>query len=259
MRPCIISRFKTRVPSARCFDSFLLQSPGSSATSWSPSWLRVYRRSGLYVLVSLRLGQSIPDLSGLTKLTILQIGECLDGAFGRGYVVLAPTLPSDVDECHGCGFVSCAEVLLSFIDDLSLMATGSIFVSALALPEEQSVAGGQSNLACITTSRLTALVTALFQTLVQLGGAFGLAVTTVISDSYQNKALAAGKSATDAILDGLHAAFWLGGGCSFIALILALVMLRGMGAIGNGVKESPGKEIKEQEALERRTVGEEKV
>lgn len=96
----------------------------------------------------------------------------------------------------------------------SLMATGSIFVAALALPEEQSVAG------------------ALFQTLVQLGGSFGLAFTTVINQAISARSTEQGKTPDEARLDGLHAAFWLGAGCSFVALIIAIVMLRGMGAIG---------------------------
>jgi MFS family permease len=110
----------------------------------------------------------------------------------------------------------------------SLMATGSIFVAALALPEEQSVAG------------------AVFQTLVQLGGSFGLAFTTLINVAISQKSLDAGKSTEVARLDGLHAAFWLGAGCSFGALILAMVMLRGMGAIGK-FKKVPKLEEGEEE------------
>jgi hypothetical protein len=33
-------------------------------------------------------------------------------------------------------------------------------------------------------------------------------------------------------LNGLHAAFWLAAGCSFAALVVALIALRGMGTIG---------------------------
>lgn len=105
------------------------------------------------------------------------------------------------------------------------MATGSIFVSALALAEEQSVAG------------------ALFQTLVQIGGSFGLSLTTVIADAYNTKALNAGKSAILSELDGLRAAFWLGAGCSFSAMILAMVSLRGMGSIGKGIKKGKKEEV----------------
>ncbi|ADV20469.1 efflux protein [Cryptococcus gattii Ru294] len=99
-----------------------------------------------------------------------------------------------------------------------LMATSLIFVAALALPDEQSVAG------------------ALFQTLIQLGGSFGLAVTSVISDVQNQKALRAGKDEIEALLTGLHAAFWLGAAMSFIALIIALIALKGMGTVGKGAK-----------------------
>ncbi|OCF35415.1 efflux protein [Kwoniella heveanensis BCC8398] len=100
-----------------------------------------------------------------------------------------------------------------------LMATGLIFVAALSLPDEHSVAG------------------ALFQTLIQLGGSFGLAVTSVLSNSQQQKALEQGVQAIDAMLKGMHAAFWLGAATSFLALLIALVALRGMGTIGKGVKK----------------------
>jgi MFS family permease len=113
----------------------------------------------------------------------------------------------------------------------SLMATGSIFVAALALPEEQSVAG------------------AVFQTLVQLGGSFGLAFTTLINVAISTKSLDAGKTTEEARLDGLHAAFWLGAGCSFGALILAMIMLRGMGAIGKFKKVPKGAQVGEGEKV----------
>lgn len=80
---------------------------------------------------------------------------------------------------------------------------------------------------------------ALFQTLVQLGGAFGLAITTVISDAYDKKSLAAGVDRLNSELNGLHAAFWLGAGTSFVAVAVAVIMLRGMGAIGKQPKSLP--------------------
>ncbi|WWD15846.1 hypothetical protein CI109_100270 [Kwoniella shandongensis] len=106
-----------------------------------------------------------------------------------------------------------------------LMATGLIFVSALSLPDEQSVAG------------------ALFQTLLQLGGSFGLAITSVISDVEQTKALQRGETPTHSLLVGLQASFWLGAAMSFLALIIAMIALRGMGTIGRGVKRSKKKEV----------------
>ncbi|WWC61212.1 uncharacterized protein I303_103792 [Kwoniella dejecticola CBS 10117] len=101
-----------------------------------------------------------------------------------------------------------------------LMATGLIFVAALSLPDEHSVAG------------------ALFQTLIQLGGSFGLAITTVISDVQFQKAISIGKTYKEALLLGYHAAFWLGAATSFLALFIALIALRGMGTIGRGVTKN---------------------
>lgn len=105
------------------------------------------------------------------------------------------------------------------------MATSLIFVAALALPDEQSVAG------------------ALFQTLIQLGGSFGLAVTSVISNVQNQKALMAGKDEIEARLTGLHAAFWLGAAMSFTALVIALIALKGMGTIGKGAKRGDRKSV----------------
>lgn len=91
---------------------------------------------------------------------------------------------------------------------------------------------------------------ALFQTMLQLGGAFGLAITAVINTSYRDKALDRGVEKVAATLTGLHSAFWLAAGCSFSALILAMVALRGMGTIGRGSKGS-----KEAERTEQRDPG----
>lgn len=96
------------------------------------------------------------------------------------------------------------------------MPTGSIFVSRLALPEEQSVAG------------------ALFQTLLQLGGAFGLTLTAVIGTAVQKKAeREPGMDRIDALLRGQHASFWLCAALSFTALVLAAVTLHGIGVVAN--------------------------
>ncbi|EIW69628.1 hypothetical protein TREMEDRAFT_30643 [Tremella mesenterica DSM 1558] len=107
-----------------------------------------------------------------------------------------------------------------------LMATGSIFVSALSLQSEQSVAG------------------ALFQTLVQLGGSFGLAFTTLINQSIYDDRISSGISESLALLDGLRVAFWLGAAFCFLAFLVAAIMLRGMGKIGKGVKRKHDKEGK---------------
>jgi hypothetical protein len=149
------------------------------------------------------------------------------------------------------------------------MATGSIFVAKLALPDEQSVAGGTSGFTSISSMalvqlciRATVLTTsALNQTLVQLGGSFGLALTTVISASYQSRALSRGVEAIPALLEGIHAAFWLGAGFSFSAMIIGVVMLRGMGTIGKVKKDEKEDDSAEQGqgGGEREVRGDEKV
>jgi hypothetical protein len=74
--------------------------------------------------------------------------------------------------------------------------------------------------------------------LLQLGGSFGLAITSVIANSVQNKALKQGKPLLVAELDGLHASFWTGAAFSFVALLIALVFLRGMGTIGKNMQKA---------------------
>ncbi|TXT04304.1 hypothetical protein VHUM_04191 [Vanrija humicola] len=94
-----------------------------------------------------------------------------------------------------------------------LVPTGSIFVSLMALPHEQSVAG------------------ALFQTLLQLGGSFGLTLTSVMATTYSKKSRERGDDEIDSILHGLQASFWLAAALAFTAFIIALIFLRGIGIV----------------------------
>lgn len=105
-----------------------------------------------------------------------------------------------------------------------LMAVGSIFVSTLALPSEQSVAG------------------ALFQTLVQLGGALGLAFVGVVQTSLQRKAEARGVEPVAALLEGLHGSFWFAAGASFASMLIAAIVLKKMGRYGQKKKSVAGSE-----------------
>ncbi|KLT38369.1 MFS general substrate transporter [Cutaneotrichosporon oleaginosum] len=124
-----------------------------------------------------------------------------------------------------------------------LMAVGSVFVSTLALPEEQSVAG------------------AVFQTLVQLGGALGLAFVGVVQTTIARKEQRTGVDHVTALLHGLRGGFWFGAGAAFTAGIIALVVLRGMGTYGGKTKEGSEteteKSISVEEVVEKR--GEERV
>ena len=113
------------------------------------------------------------------------------------------------------------------------MATATLFVSTLADPGEQSVAGGGFRHRCLELMRkaqaLTA--TALFQTLLQVGATLGLSLTTTIATAYTHKATAAGEADIDALDAGFKAAFRLSAGIVFVALVIAVVMLRGLGII----------------------------
>lgn len=116
-----------------------------------------------------------------------------------------------------------------------------------------------SQIILLTTSleSSTDTLIALFQTLVQLGGSFGLSLTAVIYDAFAKKSLASGASSVDSILAGLRAAFWLGAGCSFTAMIASIGFLRGMGIIGKGVGKKEG--VKEKRDTSGKVAVEEKV
>lgn len=86
-----------------------------------------------------------------------------------------------------------------------MFATGSIFVAKVALPHEQSLAGG------------------VFNTVIQIGASFGIAISTVLADrvtatqseklgtSYSTKgSLGLGDVPLEAVLKGYRAAQWMG-------------------------------------------------
>ncbi|KAG8753279.1 hypothetical protein FRC12_011601 [Ceratobasidium sp. 428] len=101
-----------------------------------------------------------------------------------------------------------------------MFATGSLFVAKIALPQEQSVAGG------------------IFNTVNQLGTAFGLAIASVVNDSVHRKALreSGGLDTSGALLRGYRAAFWTCFAFGIVALVLTLVFLRGIGVVGEREK-----------------------
>ncbi|ELU40379.1 serine carboxypeptidase s28 domain-containing protein [Rhizoctonia solani AG-1 IA] len=71
-----------------------------------------------------------------------------------------------------------------------MFATGSLFVAKIALPHEQSLAGG------------------IFNTVNQLGTAFGLAIASVVSDTVHRRALRESGDELGSLLRGYRAAFW---------------------------------------------------
>lgn len=116
-----------------------------------------------------------------------------------------------------------AAVLVVFGADF-VFPTGTLFIAKVCLLHEQSVGG------------------ALFQTLTQLGGAFGLAITTIVYDATLKR-----QSAADGVvinINGTNAprgaqlaaykdAFYTGAGFNFFAAVLAILFLRNAGIIGD--------------------------
>ncbi|QRW23568.1 major facilitator superfamily transporter [Rhizoctonia solani] len=99
-----------------------------------------------------------------------------------------------------------------------MFATGSIFVAKVALPHEQSLAGG------------------IFNTLNQLGTAFGLAIASVVNNSVYRQSVRASGDEVESLLLGYRAAFWTCFGFGMAALVLTLVFLRGIGIVGHETK-----------------------
>ncbi|KAI1786595.1 efflux transporter [Ganoderma leucocontextum] len=107
-----------------------------------------------------------------------------------------------------------------------VFATGTLFIARACLPHEQSVGG------------------ALFQTLTQLGTAFGLAISTVVFDatlSARSSALGAalpdgaeGSNAPRAAqLTAYKDAMWSGFAFGMVGVLLAVLFLRGVGVVGH--------------------------
>jgi len=112
-----------------------------------------------------------------------------------------------------------------------MFATGSLFIAKIALPHEQSVAGG------------------VFNTINQLGTAFGLAIASVVSDTVRRKALRESGDEPDALLRGYRAAFWTCCGFGLVALALTLVFLRGIGIVGHVPEKEEEKDSVHPEKL----------
>ncbi|KAG8911662.1 hypothetical protein FRC00_006055 [Tulasnella sp. 408] len=112
-----------------------------------------------------------------------------------------------------------------------VFATGSIFVAKVALPEEQSLAGG------------------VFNTLMQVGGAIGLAISGVVADRVTQKEARklgvdfdpansnSSKPPLEATLKGYRAAQWLAFAFCMLALTLVVSVLRGIGKVGRSSNE----------------------
>ncbi|KZO89918.1 efflux transporter [Calocera viscosa TUFC12733] len=119
-----------------------------------------------------------------------------------------------------------------------IMAGGSLYVSMVALPHEQSLAGG------------------VFNTITQIGISFATTVSTIVYDrSMRSESLREGivlnESATNAtpqaLLYGYRRAQWTNLAFALLAAAVSAVLLRGIGRIG--VK--PERKVKDLEASQR--------
>ncbi|THH29111.1 hypothetical protein EUX98_g5075 [Antrodiella citrinella] len=113
--------------------------------------------------------------------------------------------------------------ILTVVGSDFVFAGGTLFVAKLALPHEQSLAGG------------------LFQTMSMLGQAFGLAITNIVFDRVRaTKSAEMGviidrvglNAPRPAQLKAYRAAAWTIAGFAFFAAVLAVTFLRGAGILG---------------------------
>ncbi|OSC97830.1 efflux transporter [Trametes coccinea BRFM310] len=104
-----------------------------------------------------------------------------------------------------------------------VFSTGTLFVAKVCLPHEQSVGG------------------ALFQTLTQVGTAFGIAISTIVYNAALSKSslrygVHVNEEGTNvprpAQLVAYRDAFWTGTAFAFAGAILALLFLRSVGVVG---------------------------
>ena len=110
-----------------------------------------------------------------------------------------------------------------------VFAAGTLFIAKISLPHEQSLAG------------------ALFQTMTQLGSAFGLAITTLVFNSTLSKeSRAAGVVLTasgtnapeEARFHAYKAAMWGGFAFGMLGALLAAVFLRHVGIVGHSGEDT---------------------
>ncbi|TDL21098.1 efflux transporter [Rickenella mellea] len=103
-------------------------------------------------------------------------------------------------------------------------ASGTLFIAMISLPHEQSLAGG------------------LFQTLTQLGTAFGLAITTIVHNRVlRREAAKLGYDTAHSLQDApapaqlksYRAAQWTAFAFPIFGAILAVIFLRGVGIVGH--------------------------
>ncbi|KAJ7916039.1 MFS general substrate transporter [Mycena leptocephala] len=140
-------------------------------------------------------------ISRMDMMVLIVFGTCFTGLGALLFALIKPSSPY-----WAFGFPS--PIVAVFGADF-VFAAGTLFVAKVSLPHEQSLAGG------------------LFQTLTQLGTAFGLAISTIAFDAVAHE------TGNDAPLDAYKAAQWTGFGMAMFCALLAAIFLRGVGPVGS--------------------------
>ncbi|KAJ7878874.1 efflux transporter [Mycena olivaceomarginata] len=131
--------------------------------------------------------------------------------FGTFFTGLAPLLFALINPSSPYWAFGFPATIVAVFGADFVFASGTLFVAKVSLPHEQSLAGG------------------LFQTLTQLGTAFGLAISTISFDSVAN-------GTDNAPLKAYKAAQWTAFGMAMFCTILGAIFLRGVGPVGSDEK-----------------------
>ncbi|KIY50201.1 major facilitator superfamily MFS-1 [Fistulina hepatica ATCC 64428] len=108
-----------------------------------------------------------------------------------------------------------------------VFAAGTIFIAKVSLPHEQSVSGG------------------LFQTMIQLGTAIGVTITTIVYD----RVLRQGDS-----LKAYHATQWTSFAFVIAATIIGIILFPGVGVVGGKKSQQQDNHDKDKDEASVRTV-----
>ncbi|KAF7987040.1 hypothetical protein HWV62_163 [Athelia sp. TMB] len=145
------------------------------------------------------------SIGRVSLVVIIVLGTLLTGTASLLFALINPSSPY-----WAFGFP--AAVIVVFGADF-VFASGTIFVAKISLPHEQSLTG------------------ALFNTMTQIGTAFGLTISTIVYD----RVVARDESSIDshsATLKGYKAAQWTAFGFAMLSAVLATMFLRGVGIVG---------------------------
>ncbi|KAF7980644.1 hypothetical protein HWV62_37456 [Athelia sp. TMB] len=145
------------------------------------------------------------SIGWVSLVVIVVLGTLLTGTASLLFALINPSSPY-----WAFGFP--AAVIVVFGADF-VFASGTIFVAKISLPHEQSLTG------------------ALFNTMTQIGTAFGLTISTIVYD----RVVARDESSIDshsATLKGYKAAQWTAFGFAMLSAVLATMFLRGVGIVG---------------------------